>query len=86
LGESPTVSGEENLPKWEILWGNYVQEEIERGMRVGGSTKIEDKDNFSLVGKGSKTEGKIGEGKVDTSHRGEKKKKYICNIKCFHCH
>jgi len=41
------VSGKENLPNWERLWGDCVQEEIRRGPRAGISVKIEDEENFA---------------------------------------
>jgi len=80
------VSGRENLSSWESLWSDCRQEEIRRGTRVGRSTKIEDEENFSLAGKGNKVKGKKGQGKAESRLKGEKKKKDLIKIKCFHYH
>jgi len=41
-----------------MLWSNLVQEEFRRNNRDGTSSKSEDEENFSLVGKGKKGNGK----------------------------
>lgn len=37
-------------------------------------------------GKGRKYKGKKGQGKDESYHKGQKKKKYLSKIKCFHYH
>lgn len=79
------VSGRENIPNLERLWSDYVQEEIQRGARVGRSTLEEDEENFSLTGNGSKAKVKKGQGEAESNPKGEKKKD-LNEIKCFHFH
>lgn len=74
----------ENLPKWEILWPDLVQEEFKRNNWDGTSFKAEDEENFALVGKGKKGEGKKSQSKLESNQGG--KKKYLSKIKCFNCH
>lgn len=55
-------------------------------MRTGRLALNEDEENFALTGKGSKIKGKKRQGEVESSQKGEKKKKDMSKIKCFDCH
>ena len=68
------------------MWFDLVQEEIRRNTRGGVSTRTDDEDNFSLVGKGKEPKGNNAQGKTKLSYNGDKKKKDDINIKYFHCH
>jgi hypothetical protein len=73
----------ENLPNWERLWDDFVQEETRRGYVHGSSSTSNDEENVALVAnnkkkfkKGLKAWNKLkGEGKKDMS-----------KVKCFACH
>eukprot|EP00253_Pinus_taeda_P025710 PITA_25710 len=73
----------ENLPKWERLWPNLVQEEFRRNNRDGTSSKVKDEENFALVGKRKKVKGKKSQAKPESSQRG--KKKDFSKTKRFNC-
>ena len=79
-GFQDAVNCRENYPRWERLWNDCIQEEIQRGTRDGRSTKTKDEENFSLAGK---AKGKKGKGKAKSSQKGEQKKKDLSKIKCF---
>lgn len=59
-----------------------VQEEIRQKIRDGVTSKYEENDIFSLVGK---EKGKKTQRKIDTSHNNVNKKD-LRKIKCFHWH
>ena len=67
-------------------WSNIVQKEIRRNTRTGVSTRTNDGENFSLVGKGKRAKGKKAQGKIDSSQNGGKEKKDISKKNHFHCH
>lgn len=52
------VNGMDILVDWERFWEGLVQEEIQRNTVDGVTSKVEEEENFVLVGKG-----KIGKGK-----------------------
>jgi len=68
------VNGREKLPNWERLWFDLVQEGIKRNTRDGVSSKVEDEENFSLVGKGNKGKGNKIQRKPESSQDNGKKK------------
>ena len=78
------MNGREKLPSWERLWSDLVQEEMRRNTRDGTSSKGKDEENFALVGKGKKGQGKKSQTKLESSQGG--KKKDLSKIKCFNCH
>jgi len=55
-------------------------------VRDGVSAKIDDKEKFSLAGKGKKSNDKKAQGKIEYSQNGGNKKKDLSKVKCFHCH
>ena len=74
----------EKLLSWERLWFDLVQEEIRWNTRDVTSSKGEDEDKFSLVGKEKKGKGKKSQSKLESNQGG--KKKYLSKIKYFQCH
>jgi len=80
-----SVNGREKLPNWERLWSDLVQEEFKGNNKDGTSSKAEDEENFSLVGKGKKGKWKKTQRKPE-SNQNNGKKKDMNKIKCFHFH
>lgn len=76
------MDGREKIPNWENLWYDFIQEEIRRNTRDENSSKGEDEETFSLVGKENNGKGKKSQSKLESSQEG--KKKYLSKIKCFH--
>lgn len=74
----------ENLPNWERLWFDLVQEEIRWNTTDGTSSKGEDEENITLDGNTKKGKGKKSHSKPESSQGGNKKD--LSKIKCFHCH
>eukprot|EP00253_Pinus_taeda_P016979 PITA_16979 len=74
----------DNLPDWEQLWSDLMQEEIERNTMDCSSSNIDDEENYALAIKVKKGKGKSSHSKLDSYHGGNKK--YITKVKCFHCH
>lgn len=62
-----------------------MQEQIKRNIIYGVTTRVEEEENFSLVGKGNKSKGKKAQGKSESSQN-QGKKKDLNKIKCFYCH
>ena len=79
-----SVNGREELPNWERLWYDLVQEEIRWNTKDGTSSKGEDEENFAMVGKGKNDKGDKYKTKPESSQGG--KKKELSKIKCFNCH
>lgn len=79
------VSGRENIPYWEWLWNDCVQEEIQKQTKYGSHVKTEEEENISIAKKEHKAKGKKNLGWVE-SNLGGKKKKDINKVKCFSCH
>ena len=49
------IVARENLPSWDKLWDDFVQEETRRGLVQGSSsTSREDEKNVALTAKGKK--------------------------------
>ena len=69
----------ENLPKWDRLWDDFIQEETRRGYVQGSSSNGNDEENVALAAKSKKNSKggnkSKGEGKNDMS-----------KVKCFACH
>jgi len=64
-----SVNNQENLPGWERLWSDLVQEEIRQNTRDGSSSKGPDEENCALAAKAKKGKSK------KTSQSGAKGKK-----------
>ena len=48
------MNGREKLLNRKRFWFDLVQEEFKRNNKAGKSSKVEDEENFSMVGKGRK--------------------------------
>lgn len=53
-----SVNGRDNHLGWETIWSDLVHEEIRRNTRDGVTSKIDEQEKISLVGKGKKAKGK----------------------------
>ena len=74
----------EDIPTWDRICDDFVQEEIQRGLLQGiASTSREDEENVALTAKGKKNfkKGpKKGGAKQQDGH-----KKDLSTVKCFAC-
>jgi hypothetical protein len=77
------IVARENLPKWECLWDDFVQEETQRGYVHGSSSTGHDEENVALVGNNKKKIRKGPKGGNKTKGEG---KKDMSKVKCFACH
>jgi len=73
------INNQENMPNWEQLWSDLMQEEMRRNTRDGTSSK-EVEDVFSLVNKAKKPKGKKSQGEEGG------KKMDMMKVNCFHYH
>jgi hypothetical protein len=85
----PFVKGfcaRENIPDWQRLWDDCIQEET-REESKSGKKEDEEEENLALVSKTRKGKGKgsnkQGNSEESTSQPG---KKDLSKIKCFTCH
>jgi hypothetical protein len=77
------IVARDNLPKWERLWDDFVQEETQRGYVHGSSSTGNDEENVALTAN-SKKKFKKGP-KGGNNPKGEGKKN-MRKVKCFSCH
>jgi hypothetical protein len=85
----PFVKGvctRENIPYWQRLWDDFIQEETReefKSINQGGS-----EEKFTLVSKTRKGKGKNSskKGNSDGGSSQLGKKKDLSKIKCFSCH
>jgi hypothetical protein len=77
------IVARENLPKWECLWDDFVQEETWRGYVHGSSSTSHDEENVALAANYKKKLKKGPEG--GNKPKGEGKKD-MSKVKCFACH
>jgi hypothetical protein len=80
------VCARENIPDWQRLWDDCIQEETReesKGNKQGGS-----EENLALVSKTRKGKGKSSskKGNNDGGSSQPGKKKDLSKIKCFSCH
>ena len=80
-----SMNGRGKLPNWERLWSDLVQEEFRRNIKYGTSSKVEDEEKFSLVGKGNKGKENYTQRKLESSQNNSKQKD-LRKSKFFHCH
>jgi hypothetical protein len=73
----------ENLPKWEHLWDDFVQEETQRGYVHGNSSTGNDEENVALAANNKKKFKKGPKGGNKSKSEG---KKDMSKGKCFACH
>ena len=78
------IVAKENLPSWDRIWDDFVQEETQRGLMHGNSsTSREDEENVALIAKGKmkfKKDPKKGGAKQQDGQ-----KKDLSTVKCFAC-
>ena len=74
----------ENLPTWDRICDDFVQEETSRGLvQDNASTSREDEENVALTAKGKK---KFKKGhKKGGAQQQEGQKKDLSTVKCFAC-
>ena len=74
----------ENLPSWDRVCDDFVQEETRRGLVQGsGSTSREDKEDVALTSKGKKKNKKCP--KKGGAKQQDGQRKDLSTIKCFAC-
>jgi hypothetical protein len=73
----------ENLPKWECVRDDFVQEETRRGYVHGSSSTANDEENVALAGNNKKKFKKVFKGGNKPKSEG---KKDMSKVKCFACH
>ena len=66
------IVARENLPKWDRLWDDFIQEETRRGYVLGSSSTGNEEENVALAAKG-KSRSKKGS-KGGNKQKGEGKK------------
>ena len=78
------IVARENLPSWDRLWDDFVQEETRWGLVQGSSsTSKEDEENVALTPKGKK---KFKKGpKKGGVKQWDGQKKELSTVKCFAC-
>ena len=82
------IVARENLPDWNRLWSDCVQNEIHRSH--SGTGKHEEEENVALTTKGRKGKSKQGASSSDKKGKGrqekkESKEKDISKVKCWVC-
>jgi hypothetical protein len=77
------IVARENLPKWDHLWDDFIQEETRRGYVQGSSSNGNDEENVALATKSKKKSKKGSKGGNKSKGEG---KKDMSKVKCFACH
>jgi hypothetical protein len=77
------IVSRENLPKWERLWDDFVQEETQRGYVHGISSTSNDEENVALV---SNNKNKFKKGPNRGNKMKSEGKKDMSKVKFFACH
>jgi hypothetical protein len=77
------IVARENLPKWERLWDDFVQEETRRGYVHGSSSTGNDEENVALAANNKK---KFKKGPKGGNKPKSEGKKDMSKVKCFACH
>lgn len=81
------IVAKENMPSWERLWDDFVQEEL----RVGSTSTSSqhgggDADTVALAAKGKKKTDKIGPKAGHKKKSGGEQQRDMSKVKCFACH
>lgn len=81
------IVARENMPSWERLWDDFVQEEL----RVGSTSSSTqhgggDSDTVALAAKGKKKVSKKGSKAWDKKKSGGEQQRDMSKVKCFACH
>jgi hypothetical protein len=77
------IVARENLPKWELIWYDFVQVETHRGYVHGSSSTGNDEENVALVANNNK---KFKRGPKGGNKPKSDGKKDIQKFKTFACH
>ena len=78
------IVAKENLPSWDRIWDDFVQEETRRGLVQGSSsTSREDEESVALTTKRKKKLKKCPKKRVAKQQDGQKKD--LSTIKFFAC-
>ena len=77
------IVARENLPDWERLWDDFVQEELRTSSGSSSQQRVGDDENVALAAKGKKKS--KGGPKGGAKPKGEQKKD-MSKVKCFACH
>jgi hypothetical protein len=77
------IVARENLPKWEHLWDDFVQEETRRGYVHGSSSTGNDEENVALATNSKKKFKKGPKGGNKPKSEGNND---MSKVKCFVCH
>ena len=87
------IVGRENMPSWDRLWDDFIQEEIRRRFTSGSTfVGVEVEENVALAakgrGKGKSRKGPTGGGTGRGAGRGTGRGggKDLTKVKCWHCH
>jgi hypothetical protein len=84
------IVARENVPSWDRLWDDFVQEETRRGYvhGVGSSGVNEDEENVALAakGKGKKTKKRSNPGGHNEKGKPKKGEKDMSKVRCWACH
>jgi len=73
----------ENLPKWDCLWDDFIQEENRRGYVHGSLSTCNEEENVALAAKCKNKSKMVSKG--GNKQKGEGKKD-MSKVKCFACH
>jgi transposase InsO family protein len=83
------IVARENVPSWDRLWDDFVQEETRRGYvhGVGSSGVNEDEENvaFAAKGKGKKTKKRSNPGGHNEKGKPKKGEKDMSKVPCWAC-
>jgi transposase InsO family protein len=83
------IVARENVPSWDRLWDDFVQEETRRGYvhGVGSSGVQEDEENVALAakGKGKKTKKRGNLGGHNEKGKNKKGEKDMSKVRCWAC-
>ena len=79
------IVARENMPTWERLWDDFVQEEL----RVGGSSSQQqgggEEENVALLAKGGKKKKQTKKGPKAGAKAGSEEKKDLSKVRCWAC-
>ena len=83
------IVSRENMPSWERLWDDFVQEELRVGSGSSSGQRGGDEDTVALAAKGKKK--KViwkgpKEGDKKKKGKGEQQQCDMSKVKCFACH
>ena len=83
------IVARENMPSWERLWDDFVQEELRVGLGSSCGQQERDEDTVALAAKGKKK--KVirkgpKEGDKKKKGKGEQQQRDMSKVKCFAYH